>query len=138
MTEKVEQMETKSLEISGNADERLILTDQRLEKVSEMGMKLMEKLTDASLKITEKIDSEIGIAKKEREYLFTNTNQARQSLMGEITRISGLMVQKLGMTIQEEGKKAHGTMQLIGKLLNEKFGQKLKGLEQTVIEKIET
>jgi hypothetical protein len=42
------------------------------------------------------------------------------------------------MALQEEGKKAHGTMECIGKLLNEKIGQKIKGLEQTLIEKIET
>jgi hypothetical protein len=86
----------------------------------------------------EKTNSETRVAKKERECLFTNTNQSRKSLMEEIARISDMMMQKLGMTLQEEGKQAHSRMEFIGKLLNEKLGQKLKGLEQTVIEKIET
>jgi methyl-accepting chemotaxis protein len=94
ITKKAEQIETKSQEITENANDRIKSTDQKLEKVSEMGTKILEELRDMGSKIKEKIDAVAEVAKKERECLFTNANQLKQKLLEEITRLDDLMIQK--------------------------------------------
>jgi hypothetical protein len=104
-------------------------SNQTILKISN---ELQEEIKKIGANIKEKIEKEEAVAKEEREKLFNNTNEVGQKAMNSIQITGEKIVQVLGSTIQEEGKKMHGTFPIVGEMLNDKMNQRIGQLENKV------